>query len=299
MKDVALGTLSLLAAALPAQNVVVDASGTLTLGWQGNGPAQWLTQTVNGPTTLQSGQVGSAALTLGVTTTLTLSAQSPPWPGPTVGWWSNAAADVLVTYAATVPVAGILRLSLLPACSMGILPAVDVDDDGLFEIAPTGVATQVDVPAVLGPRPIVVRIVDSTVSFGAACVSTASIQFLAQPANLATAGVACGSSLAATLLSPTPQPGRLTLHVDDHPTTPAATFAALAFGATPLVTGPSCGPGLIADGWLFLTPTPAGFDLPIPLGAGLVGSVELQYVGLQLPLPSQLQWSNRVRLTLP
>ena len=289
--------LLLCGAALPAQNVTIGATGTLMLSWQGSGPLQTLTQTVNNDTTLQSSQVGDASVQIGSTTTLSLSAQSPPWPGPTMGWWSQASADVIVTCSTTVPTAGVLRLNLVPACIMGAPPSIDVGDDGLYEIPPTGLPTTVDVPVVLGPRPISIRIVDTVVNFGGAqCLSTASIQFVPQPSNLVTTGVACGSSLAASVLAPSLQAGRLTLHIDDLPT-PTNVLAAIAFGAVPTPMGSSCNPGLIADGWLFVTPTAGGLDLPIPLGTGLTGAVELQHVGLQLPF--QLQWSNRVRLTLP
>ncbi len=288
--------LLLCGAALPAQNLTVGATGTLMLSWKGSGPVQTLSQSVNNDTTLQNGQVGDVSIQTGTTTTLSLSAQSPPWPGPTMGWWSQAAADVVVRYSAPVATAGVLRLNLVPACIMVAPPSIDVGDDGLYEIPPTGLPTTVDVPVVLGPRPISIRIVDTVVNFGAQCLSTASITFLPQPTNLLTTGIACGSSLAASVLAPSLQPGRLTLHVDDLPT-PTNVLAAIAFGGVQTPMGSSCNPGLIADGWLFVTPTAGGFDLPIPLGAGLTGAVELQYVGLQLPF--QLQWSNRVSLTLP
>lgn len=288
--------IALFGAVLPAQSVLVGASGTLTLSMSGSGPVQTVTQAVNGTTTLLVGTVGIASLTTGTATNLSLHAFSPPWPGPTVGWWSQATGDVVVSYSASAPVAGVLRLDLAPACIMGMPPFIDVNDDGEREIPPTGVATTVDVPVVLGPRPIRIRIFDSVVNFGATCISTASVTFVPQPTNLVTAGTACGSSLAASMRPAALQTGQLTLHVDDLPTS-ASIVAAIAFGGTPTPMGATCGPGLVADGWLILTPAGGGFDLPIPLSAGLVGTVELQYVALQLPF--LLQWSNRVGLTLP
>jgi hypothetical protein len=292
-----LAVLAVIAVAAPAQNVTVAATGTLSLSWQGSGPLQTSTQPVQGTTTLQNTQVGSVALTVGTTTTLTLTALSPPWPGPTMGWWSSATGDVRLRLTAGAPVAGVLRVGVVPACIAGSPPFVDVEDDGLLELVGAAGPAQTDVPVVLGLRPVTVRLYGSMVNFGATCAGSVSVEFVPQPANLATAGIACGPSLAATLLRPTAQPGRLTLHVDDQPNAPSSTFAALAFGATALAMGPTCGAGLLADGWVFVTPTAGGFDLPIPLAPALVGAVELQHVGLQLPW--QLQWSNRVRLSLP
>jgi hypothetical protein len=86
------------------------------------------------------------------------------------------------------------------------------------------------------------------------------------------------------------------LHVDDLQM-PANVLAAVVFGRTALPLGVTCGPGLVVDGSFLRVPTAGGFDFPIPLSAGLVGTLELQYVGLQLPL--LLQYSNRVQISLP
>lgn len=286
------------AAALSAQTITVTASGSLSLVWQGSGPVQTATQQVFGSTSLQVSTVGSAVLTIGPTTTLELEALDPPWPGGSQGWWSSASASVLVSYAADAPLAGVLRLDIDPACIMGMPPMIDVENDGLVEANSWQGTVQVDVPVVLGPRPIPVHLGADTVNFGGAtCIVTSSIQFVPLVANLQTAGAACGPSLAASLLPPTQQPGRLTLHVDDDPAAPTSIAAALAFGSTALPTGPTCNPGLIADGWFFVMPTAGGFDLPIPLSSYLTGYVHLQYVGLLLPF--SLQLSNRLSLTLP
>ena len=109
----------------------------------------------------------------------------------------------------------------------------DVEDDGLFEAMGTYGPIQVDVPVVLGPRPIPVRITGETVNFGGAtCVSTSSVAFVPTPIGLETAGVACGPSLAASLSHPLQQPGMLVLHVDDDVAGPSSIAAAIAFGAT-------------------------------------------------------------------
>ena len=285
-----------LLASLPAQSIQVDATGGLLLSWQGSGGIQTVSTPVQGATTLANPSVGVITLTTGATTRLTLQPYSPPWPGPVQGWWSQASADVVVRYAASAPVAGVLRVVVTPACVMGTPPSVDVEDDGWFEAPPSGVPTAIDVPVVLGPRSMPIRLVNGSVNFGAACLSTIEITFVPQPTHLASAGVACGSSLAASLLPPSTQPGRLTLHVDDLPV-PVNVVAVLAFGATALPLGPTCALGLLADGSFLVSPTAGGLDIPIPLATGLVGAVELQYVGLQLPF--LLEFSNRVRLTLP
>lgn len=297
MKKVLLASsLALFANALCAQTVSVQATGTLFLSAVGSGQPVTQTQPVVNSTTLQSAGVGNIVLSTGVTTTLSTTAASPPWPGPTMGWYSLASVDVTLRYSATAPVAGVLRLTVNPSCVMVAPPYVDVGDDGLYEVPPSGAASVVDVPVVLGPRPIVVRVYDQVVNFGATCASSMSVEFLPQPANLDTNGIACGPSLAAALLRPTTTSGRLWLHVDDA-VVPASLAAAIVFGSTPVPMGPSCGPGLVGDGWVLVTPTPGGFDLPVPLSTGLLGSVQLQHVGLQLPF--SLLWSNRVGLTLP
>lgn len=290
------GAVCFVLASLPAQSIQVDASGTLMLAWQGSGAMQTQSAPVQGATTLTNAGVGTITLATGVTTTLTLAAASPPWPGPVQGWWSQASADVVVRYSATAPVAGVLRFDVVPACIMGMPPSVDVGDDGLYEVAPSGLPSTVDIPVVLGPRPIPIRLTDTVVNFGATCVSTMTVTFVPQPSQLASTGVPCGSSLAASLLPPSTQPGRLTLHVDDLQM-PANVLAAVVFGRTALPLGATCAPGLVVDGSFLRLPTAGGFDFPIPLSAGLVGTLELQYVGLQVPF--LLEYSNRVRISLP
>lgn len=283
-----------LAGGLGAQAVTVSAAGDFYFGWQGPGPFQVVSQAVTGPITFAQPTVGSISLTTGSVTTLTVRADSPPWPGPVQGWWSQAVAILDVTYTSDVPVAGILRLSLTPACMMGMAPFLDVEADGLYEIAPTGLPTTVDVPVVLGPRGVVIHIEDTTVNFGAACLSTASIEFLPQPTNLSTTGVACGPNFSASLLPPATSEGRMTLHLEGDS---QSVIAAIVLGGTPLPMGLVCGQGLVDDALVLLTPVAAGFDVPVPLSTGLVGSIELQYVGAQSPV--QLAWSNRLTLTLP
>ena len=283
-----------LASAAPAQIVSATATGTLSIGWQGSGPAQSVSQPVGGVSaSVQVATVGSAALAVGATTTLTITAESPPWPGPTQGWWSDAGADVLVTYTASAPVAGVLRLQIAPTCVV-FPPMIDVEDDGIVEASFVPAGAWVDVPVVLGLRPVPVRLRAQVVNFGATnCSYAPSISFLPQPAQLTTAAVPCGVTASASLSPPTAVAGALVLHVDDA----ASVAAALVFGATPIQPGPSCGPALLVDGALFATPTAGGYDVAIPLVPALMGSVEMQCVGLLLPV--QLQWSNRVSLTLP
>lgn len=287
--------LSLLAS-LSAQSLQVDATGALMLTWQGSGAVQTVSTPVQGSTTLSNSGVGLITLSTGTTTTLTLQPYPPPWPGPVQGWWSQASADVVLRYSASSAAAGVLRISAVPSCMMGMPPSVDVEDDGFYELPPSGLPSTVDIPVVLGPRPVPIRIQGTSVNFGASCLSTIEVSFVPQPSKLVTNGVACGSSLAASLLPPSTQPGRFTLHVDDLQM-PANVLAAVVFGRTALPLGVTCAPGLVVDGSFLRVPTAGGFDFPIPLSAGLVGTLELQYVGLQLPL--LLQYSNRVQISLP
>lgn len=157
---------ALLAFSLQAQTATVTATGSLDLAWQGGGPTQSASQTVTGAATLQVSTVGSATLTLGTTSTLVLDALSPPGGG--WGWWSSASGDVLLSFTATAPIAGVLRLDIVPACIGGGPPTIDVEDDGLIEADGGPGPTTVDVPVVLGPRAIPVRVRADTVNFGGA-----------------------------------------------------------------------------------------------------------------------------------
>ncbi len=112
---------------------------------------------------------------------------------------------MLVSYAADAPLAGVLRLYIDPACIMGMPPMSDVENDGLVEANSWQGTVQVDVPVVLGPRPIPVRLGADTVNFGGAtCIVTSSIQFVPLVANLQTAGAACGPSLGGVVALPPP-----------------------------------------------------------------------------------------------
>jgi hypothetical protein len=276
-----------------AQNPVVTATGNLLVQWQ---PSYGLPQQVSQPvigtsTVVHVSGVGTASLTVGATTVLTLNAESPPYPWS--GMWSHAAGNVVVSYAATAPVAGVLRLQMAPACFMSN-PTIDVDDDGIVEMDLSTTTPYVDVPVVLGTRPVPVRIVAATVNFGGAvCTYAPTIQFLPQPANLTTVQPPCGPVLGASLRTATTAAGQLTLRVDGM----AGIAGVLFVGSVPTPPSPGCGQAANVDATLLLAPTANGLDVPVALSPSLLGSYVLQYV--ELVLPFQLRWSNDVRLVLP
>jgi len=192
----------------------------------------------------------------------------------------------------------VLRITGTPG-AISAFVFVDVDADGQNELAlgSPQAAAVVDVPVVLGPRAIAVD-VDLSASVGSSQGSSANVtvQFLPQ-ANLSTDGVGCSSILAASMRKPTATTaGRLWLHVDDT-VAPASVIGAFLLGSTPLQMGATCGQGLVDDALILVNPAAGVVDLPAALSTALLGSVDLQYVGLKLPF--QLAWSNRIELTLP
>lgn len=289
-------TLMVFAGLLPcglAQSLVVTATGTLLVQWQpAYGPPHQVSQPVVGASTVvHVSSVGTASLTVGPTTVMTLDAEDPPLPS--WGMWSHAAGNVVVHYAATAPVAGVLRLQMVPSCLMSN-PTIDVDDDGLAEMDLATTTPYVDVPIVLGTRPVPVRIVAATVNFGGAtCTYAPTIQFLPQPANLTTASPPCGPLLGASLRTPTTAAGKLTLRIGSMTGIAGVLFA----GSTPTPPAPGCGPATNVDASVLLSPTANGVDIPVTLSPSLLGVHVLQYV--ELVLPFQLLWSNDVRLVLP
>lgn len=269
--------------------VQVTASGSLAVAASVSPSPQ--TATVTGATTLSVPQFGSVTLTVGPTSLLTLVPLSPP--NPWSGWWTSTSGIVLLELTSPVPTAGVLRLHAVPACA-ALGPAsmmIDVDDDGSAEaglLAPG----PIDVPVVLGSRPVRVRLIAQSVNWGATCQATLEVAFVPQPAQLQVLLPACGPDVAATLRAPAAGPGLLRLEVGGMDGVLGVLFA----GATPLApTG--CGPFTTADATMLLTPSPAGARVDVPLAPALIGTARVQYVDLSLPFA--LEWSNGVQLTLP
>ncbi len=272
--------------------MTVQITGTITANMNLSGSSQQTTSPVTAAG-VAGAPGGILVTTLGTTTSLNLSSFAYSF-----AFSASGIADLRLHYAASTPLAGVLRITGTPG-AIAAFVAVDVDADGQAELVlgSPQAATTVDVPVVLGPRPIVVD-VDLSASVGSNQGSSANVtvQFLPQ-ANLSTDGVGCGSILAASVRKPTATTaGRLWLHVDDAPT-PASAIGAILIGSTPLPMGATCGQGLIDDALILVNPASGVVDLPAALSTALLGSVDLQYVGLKLPF--QLAWSNRIELTLP
>ncbi|MBL8753613.1 MAG: hypothetical protein JNK15_09950 [Planctomycetes bacterium] len=282
----------LFAATVHAQ-VQATATGSLGVSWQ-----NW--QGVNSQTAGPSGahtnltvpSVGSVDLTVGATTTLGLFADSPPIG---FGYWSSVGGNVLLTYTAPAPVAGVLTLQMNAVCLMAP-PFIDVNDDGTWEFVGTMGPATATIPVVLGPTPVRARINAGSVNFGGAnCSYTASIAFTPNATNLQTVQPACGPMLAATLRRATLAPaanGELMLHVAG-----ASGPLGVLFVGTTLSPGATCGPASNADVALLVTPNPAGMSIPISIPPAALGVFSLQYVDVALPF--QLHWSNAVQATLP
>lgn len=289
--------LLVLAALVPSVSaqMAVQISGSFTYTQFGMSPGSTVgaTYPVTGGGTY--GWPGVLNASLGTTTSLVVTSQAS-------GWYSvSSVADLRLHYAANAPLAGVLRFTGTSGlASFQALVRVDVDGDSQFEVLLTTAQSSavVDVPVVLGPRSIPVDVdirVQSSVP-GQALASSVTVQFLPN-ANLTTSGVACDSRLTASMRKPTVgTDGRLWLHVDDAPT-PASVVGAVLVGSTALPMGATCGQGLIDDALVLVNPATGVVDLPVALSPALLGSVNLQYVGLQLP--GQLRWSNRIELTLP
>jgi len=292
------GVAFLLVLALLAQSVcaqlTVAATGTLSATLNPGSAIQQVTQQpVTGSTSWYVGH-GSADLSLGPTTTLSIQAVRQP-----LTYAASAAADVRLLYGSPVPVAGLLRFTATTGPGASSV-RVDVDDDGQLELSWSafvgGQGPTADVPVVLGPAPLAIEVDVEAFTFAVANIASASltVQFLPQ-ANLSTSGVACGATIGASMRKSTiSADGRVWLHFHEEPF--GSDFAAVLFGVTPLPMGISCGPGL-DESWFLVTPSPTGIHLPIVLSIGGLGSAYVQYVGLQLP--DQLRWSNRIGLTLP
>lgn len=275
---------------LACQGLQVGASGTLTVSYQPYlSPFVTHSLAVSGATTLSIPSIGSAVVTTGAVSALTLTAISPPFGCS--GCSSAAGGDVVFTFASATPVAGILRLTLIPQCLMNA-PVIDVNDDGSFELSGYTTAQTIDVPVVLGSDPLPIRVSALTVNFGGPLCSYApGIQFLPQPLNLGTVNQPCGPTVGATLTGSAPS-RRLTLRFGGM----AGQIGAMFVGGAAVPTA-TCGPATTPAASLILVPSPTGVEFVIPVSSALVGAYTLQYV--ELLANNQIVWSNGVTALLP
>lgn len=274
--------------------MTVQITGTLTAGQGVSGGTSTFPYPVTGPG-FTGAPWGSLSATLGTTTSLSLSASKYAFATS-----ASAVGDLRLLYAANAQLAGVLRFTGIVAPGLGTASlSVDVDGDGQAELAMGSIAATsvVDVPVVLGPHAIAVDVdLSGSTNANGPTGASLNVQFLPQ-ANLNTDGVVCGAGLTATLRKPTATTaGRLWLHAEDPPY-PASVIGAFLIGSTPLAMGTTCGQGLVIDALILVNPASGGVDLPAALSTALLGTVELQYVGLQLS--GQLRWSNRIEMTLP
>lgn len=274
-----------------AQSVQVGASGSLHVAYQpSSGPVVNTYQPVNGATSLQLPGVGSAVLTTGTASVLTLTAISQP--STCYFCWSQADGNVVLSITATAPIAGMLRLQATPACQLGPPPCFDVHDDGSYELVAALPNQRVELPVVLAGEELRVRIVSQTVNFGGAtCVSPALVEFLPQPANLDTAGTPCGPTVGAVLWGSGNR--TLTLRFGGM----AGSIGALFVGAAPTPTPGTCGLATQPAAAVLMAPDPQGAQFAVPVSSALVGVYTLQYVEM-LP-DTRIVWSNGIAAMLP
>ncbi len=274
---------------LPAQTILVTATGGLQVAYQPSyGGVVTQPMPVAGATALTLPGIGSAQVTVGTSSALRVTADSPPFG--CYGCWSSASGNVRFTFAASTPLAGVLRLSVAPACLMASPPWVDVNDDTTWELVGIQATQSVDVPVVLGQRPIPVRVDALTVNFGGAvCSYPVTVQFVPQASALDVVGPACGPSLAASLTEAGTR--TLTLAVGGM----NGVLGALAIGGAPSPVG-GCGPAGVPVCAVLLTPQPQGVAMPVPVPAGLTGLVTLQCA--ELSANGTLAFSNGVRALL-
>ena len=161
-------------------------------------PPSSVTHTVTGPANFVSTGVGAATLTLGTVSELTLSPAFPPFG---CGFcFSVVEGEVVVSYSSPTPLAGALRLTIVPSCWVDP-SSIDVEYDGVLEINGYGAFT-VDVPVVLSPDPIDVHLIGQPVNFSGAsatCNDIQRVEFLPQPTAMTTLPPACGPMLGGTL----------------------------------------------------------------------------------------------------
>lgn len=274
------------ALALPAQVPQVDVTGTLSISYQpASGPVRQQSRTIQAADVLQLPGVATAQVVLGTTSALQLTADAPPFG--CYGCWSQAAGDVRFELRSASPAAGVLRLQVAPACFMLVPPYADVHDDGHWDLVGVQGNQSIDVPAVLGTVPLVVRVVANSVNFGGAtCSYAVNLTWLPQPAALQALGAPCGADLAGALTS----------------TATAARLWQLAIGGAAGIVGAvglggpagpavPCAPAALPVAALYLAPASA-LRVPLPVAAALHGAFTVQYVEL---LPNgALAFSNAI-----
>lgn len=273
--------------------VQVTASGSLTITANPELlPPSSVTHSVTGPVNFVSAGVGAATLTLGAVSELTLSPVAPPFG---CGFcFSVVAGDVVVSYSSPTPLAGVLRLTSLPVCWVNP-SSVDVENDGVLEIYGTSACT-VDVPVVLSPDAIDVRLLGQPVNFSGAsatCNQIQRVEFLPQPTAMTTLPPACGPMLGGTLTDTATTGRNLRVHIANT----NGQLGVLQVGtATPPVPG-ACGPATLPDAAVILVPGPNGIEFDVPVAVSLTGMFTLQFVDVTLS-PFVIDWSNGLLLSV-
>lgn len=280
----------ILAPSASGQSVQVGATGIISVSYQpSSGGVVTQVQPVAGSSTLALPGVGTAQLTVGATSTLTLTADSPPWG--CYGCWSQAMGDVRLAVSAATPIAVVLRLSVVPACWMGMPPTLDVNDDGSYELVGLLATQTLDVPVVLGTEPVPVRMGGNAVNFGGAnCTATLTVSFLAQPSQLAPVQAACGPDLGAVL---TADGGARTLSLRIG--SMSGLIGALGVGDGP-IPGTGCGLAMLPLAVVWIVPSPAAATYVVPIAPAVAGVFTLQYA--ELLATGSIAFSNGIVATL-
>lgn len=293
MKTLALGLLVLAAAPLLPGQVQVTANGTIEItAFPETLPPSTQSTIVTGPTTFTFSGVGSATLTLGLVSELTSSPASPPFG---CGFCSSLVeSDVVLHYSSAVPIAGVLRLTLIPDCWMQ--PSfVDVDFDGEWEVGDSS-GWMVVVPVVLASRPLDVRLYGAPVNFSGVfvdCDDVQRVEFLPLPNALDVSLPACGPTLGSSLTGDVGDVRKLRMHVG----ATQGLIGVLMVGTAPVPTPGACGPQTLPEATELLLPGPEGATFDVPIVPALLGDFTLQYVDVSLS-PFALDWSNGVTLSL-
>ncbi len=243
-----------------------------------------------GTTAINMSREAFATSVVGLRTQLRCEANGPPSGGH--GGWSSAAGRFGVLYSASAPIAGVLRLTMTPACYMNP-PYIDVGDDQKYELI--AVAGSVDVPVVLGPQPLVVSIFNEVVNFApGVCVGTSSLEFLPTATKLKVLGTSCGPELNASLVARGGGAHELALETGSV-TLPLGVYI---FGTAPASWAYSCPLLTRIDVAIAVAPVggKAGFTVQLP--SQVSGQFRIQYVELSLQ-PFALGTSHGLQLRLP
>lgn len=296
MKWMSIGALAFFGSMACAQ-VQVTASGILVItAYPSVLPPSIYTHTVTGPTTFTASGVGTATLSLGATSELTLSPATPPWQACPGSCASEVRGNVVVSYTSPVALPGVMRLTLVPACWMQP-STIDLEDDGVLELNGGGPMT-VDVPVVLTPNPTNVRLFGAPANFSGfsvACNDIQRIEFLPQPSALTTLLPACGPILGGTLTNAV-NVGWRNLRV--HIANTVGLLGVLQLGTAPPPMPGVCGPATLPDATVILVPGPNGIEFDLPIPVGLTGTFTLQFIDVSLAPVFQIDWSNGMVLSI-